>query len=407
MTGSDSFNAPTTLRAAALLIGCAAMVAPAAAGDAWTDLGGPLAGVSGDPLLVGAGTLKASTIASLTLSNAAPSSVAALFVSFDSNPAPFKGGVLQTLPLSLTVPVLTNGAGELSISFPTPLGLPAGFQFYVQSGIQDAAAILGVALSNAVQATVPEPAPFVESFLPISGGPGVPITLDGVGFSDDPAEVAVLVGGLLLTPVSGSTTTFTGTLPPVPDADIGPEPIQVFTGEGEMILSGGGDGDGYQLPAIPGITSVGSGFLWNNFNGSETVTTIDEFDKTNVPDSGGAFFINEYLPTTLFQNNEICLPLGSAAWTANTSVDLNFFIVLADGRLVAFSLNTVKLSVTSQVACASALATLINDLLDAQGLGLDLFALPVSDGAGGFLVKIFAGPTIVISGVCGSWAISR
>jgi Tol biopolymer transport system component len=121
----------------------------------WTDLGGPLAGVNGDPLLVGAGSMVAGDTGSLSLSSAAPSSLAALFVSFTSTPVPLKGGVLQAFPTSLQVNLFTNGAGSLTLPFVTPSGIPSGLNIYFQFLIPDAAAIHGVAFSNAVKALVP------------------------------------------------------------------------------------------------------------------------------------------------------------------------------------------------------------------------------------------------------------
>ncbi len=380
------------------------------AGDGWTDLGGALAGAGGDAILSGTGSLQPFSPATLVLGNASPLSPAALFVSFETNAVPFKGGTLQTVPLALTLPLTTDGNGSIAFGFAAPVGLPTGFDFFVQMAIQDSGAVKGVALSNALQAIIPEAAPVVQSFLPVMGGPGAPITIEGAGFSDDPADVAVLVGGLLLTPITGTSTSFVGKLPAVPPADVGSEPIQVVVGEGRMIGLGAnhGDGGGYQLPTIPGIVSTGTGMLWNNFNGEMSITTIDEFEKTDVSDDGGTgFFINEYLPNNVLTPTELRLPLGSIDWTATTTVQFNLFIVLDDGRKFAISLDEVKLDVTSQVACANALATVINELLEEAGVGSDLFALAVQVSPGVFEVRIFSFGSVGFSGVCGGWAVER
>lgn len=55
--------------------------------DAWSDQGNALAGVFGDPLLTGTGTLEAGSANSIDLSNAAQSATIAFFVFFASNPA--------------------------------------------------------------------------------------------------------------------------------------------------------------------------------------------------------------------------------------------------------------------------------------------------------------------------------
>jgi hypothetical protein len=122
----------------------------------WADLGSGLAGVSGVPSLVGTGTLVPGSTGDLTLTNAATSSLAVLFMSFANSPAPFKGGMLVTVPVFLAIGVTTTGAGAFALPWASwPPGLPAGTALYFQYGIQDAAAIFGVSLSNAVVGTTP------------------------------------------------------------------------------------------------------------------------------------------------------------------------------------------------------------------------------------------------------------
>lgn len=121
----------------------------------WTDLGSGLAGVSGIPSLVGAGTLVAGSAGSLTLSSANPSSPAVLFVSSANTPTPFMGGTLITVPVALVVNLNTNGSGGFSLPFNWPAGAPAGTSLYMQAAILDPVGPLGVALSNAVRAVTP------------------------------------------------------------------------------------------------------------------------------------------------------------------------------------------------------------------------------------------------------------
>jgi hypothetical protein len=129
--------------------GCSAPPSP------WTDLGSGLAGVSGLPQLTGVGSLQAGTPGSLTLANAAPSTLADLFVSTSSTPTPFKGGTLLTVPVLLTLPVATNSLGDVFLPWSAwPSGL-SGASLFFQFGIQDGAAVKGVALSNALRADVP------------------------------------------------------------------------------------------------------------------------------------------------------------------------------------------------------------------------------------------------------------
>ncbi len=98
--------------------------------------------------------MQAATPASIGLSNAAPSKPAALFISLASTPVPFKGGVLQTVPLLLSLNVFTDAAGSFLLPFTCP-SLPSGLQIWFQFAIKDPAAINGTSLSNAVKAKVP------------------------------------------------------------------------------------------------------------------------------------------------------------------------------------------------------------------------------------------------------------
>ena len=124
-------------------------------GFPWTNLGQPLAGVAGLPLLVGTGTLLPGSSGQLALEQAAPFAPAVLFASTEQHPMPFKGGVLVPLPVLLTVAMATNGEGELTLPWlACPPGLPSG-SLYLQLAIADASAVAGVSLSNAVRADLP------------------------------------------------------------------------------------------------------------------------------------------------------------------------------------------------------------------------------------------------------------
>ena len=122
----------------------------------WTNLESGLVGLTGIPSLVGNGTLVTGTSGVLGLTNARSSSLAALFVALSSTPAPFKGGVLVTVPVTLTVYVFTNALGSIQIPWAAwPAGIPSGTNLYFQYAIKDAAAVQGVSLSNGLKGTVP------------------------------------------------------------------------------------------------------------------------------------------------------------------------------------------------------------------------------------------------------------
>ena len=123
--------------------------------DTWMDLECALAGVNGDPMLNGSGSLADGSNNQVELSNAAPSATAGLFLALASTPVPFKGGTLKPFPFFDPVILITGAGGGITIPFVMPAGIPAGTELWVQWAIQDAAAIHGVALSNAILGVTP------------------------------------------------------------------------------------------------------------------------------------------------------------------------------------------------------------------------------------------------------------
>ena len=123
--------------------------------NAWTDQGGGLAGITGIPLLEGAGDLTVGSQNSVDLSNAAPNELAGVLWALGTAPISFKGGTVLPGPLQEVFYGTTSGAGAIPITFQMPSGVPAGTEIWVQWGIVDAAAIKGVSLSNAISGLVP------------------------------------------------------------------------------------------------------------------------------------------------------------------------------------------------------------------------------------------------------------
>ncbi|HEX5009552.1 MAG TPA: hypothetical protein VFY71_04050 [Planctomycetota bacterium] len=122
----------------------------------WTDLGFGLAGVDGIPMLHGSGSLVAGSSGGLALSLAQPSAPSLLFASLADTPAPFKGGVLHTLPPLAQVPLATSASGGWTLPWASwPAGIPAGLELYFQAAVSDTAALHGVSLSNVLKATQP------------------------------------------------------------------------------------------------------------------------------------------------------------------------------------------------------------------------------------------------------------
>ncbi|HXT50708.1 MAG TPA: right-handed parallel beta-helix repeat-containing protein [Thermoanaerobaculia bacterium] len=123
--------------------------------SAWVDLGSSLAGVAGPPLLFASGTLETGSPGTLALSSAAPAAFTVLFVSLSSAPLPFKCGTLVPLPPVAKFPLFTSGVGAIPLGWMSWPGGLSGLSVYFQYAIQDAGAVCGVALSNALRGDVP------------------------------------------------------------------------------------------------------------------------------------------------------------------------------------------------------------------------------------------------------------
>jgi len=118
--------------------------------DAWSDLGGGLAGSAAAPLVAGSGPLTPGSGNSLHLTGALPSSPATLVFGLAPLGAPFKGGTLVPMPW-LLVSLATNGSGALSLPFTWPAGAPALAALYFQFWITDPGAPAGLAASNGLE----------------------------------------------------------------------------------------------------------------------------------------------------------------------------------------------------------------------------------------------------------------
>ncbi len=121
----------------------------------WTDLGFADPGTFGDPFFVGTGSLALGSYNLIDLSNAFPSALAGLFISFTSTPVPFAGGTLVANPSLSPIFVTTSPLGTVPLPFLMPEGVPPGFQFFFQWAIQDGGSTAGIALSNAIRGDAP------------------------------------------------------------------------------------------------------------------------------------------------------------------------------------------------------------------------------------------------------------
>ena len=115
----------------------------------WTDMGHPLNGWAGLPLLTAFGTLSGGQPDSIDLTQARWSSPATLIVGLSQLNAPFKGGVMVPNPLLLLF-LGTNAIGEVHLPFVMPT-VPAGLSLYFQFWIQDSVGIAGYSASNGLK----------------------------------------------------------------------------------------------------------------------------------------------------------------------------------------------------------------------------------------------------------------
>ena len=118
----------------------------------WNHLVGGSFGQLGVPTLRGTGTLTANAPTSILLTNAQPSSIAALILGLSPQNLPLFGAlVVPQVDVSLLIS--TDAAGAGNYGFPWPPGVPAGTRLWGQCAVLDATQSFGVAVSNAVIAT--------------------------------------------------------------------------------------------------------------------------------------------------------------------------------------------------------------------------------------------------------------
>jgi hypothetical protein len=123
--------------------------------EPWFPIGCDLPGEGGAPLLAGSGPLLADSEGKLTLQAGAPSSPAVIFAALESQPIPFKGGVLTAFPPVLQALIVLDAAGGFSLGFRWPAAAPPGTEIYLHVAVVDPTTVEGVALSSALRARSP------------------------------------------------------------------------------------------------------------------------------------------------------------------------------------------------------------------------------------------------------------
>ena len=122
--------------------------------NAFDDLGGGVAGSAGPVVLASHSTLLGGEGVYFKLTGTPPSQPVVLILGSTQLGAPFKGGTLWPNP-SVLINLLTNGAGQLTLSTTWPAAIPSGFKLWAQYWNPDAGAVAGFAGSNGVRGTVP------------------------------------------------------------------------------------------------------------------------------------------------------------------------------------------------------------------------------------------------------------
>lgn len=117
-------------------------------------LGTGIEGTSGVPVFRGTGDLTPNSPLTITLENALPSTPATMFIGLSELAASFKGGTMVPSP-DFSVPLVTDGLGEITIDTTWPNGVPSGTELWYQVFQSDAAAVKGVAASNAIKSIAP------------------------------------------------------------------------------------------------------------------------------------------------------------------------------------------------------------------------------------------------------------
>jgi hydroxyacylglutathione hydrolase len=125
------------------------------AADPWVDLGLALPGSAGTPVLSATGSLIGQTNFTISLSGAAPGSVAFLLFGLGQVNAPFAGGTIVPSPDIIVGPFSTGSSGELDATFEWFPDVPAGLQNYWQIWIADGGAPMGWSATNALESTTP------------------------------------------------------------------------------------------------------------------------------------------------------------------------------------------------------------------------------------------------------------
>ncbi|GJM21322.1 MAG: hypothetical protein DHS20C15_12370 [Planctomycetota bacterium] len=165
--GGDAFGQAVAASSSRLIVGSPGDDEPSNAGSltafladiveqqVFFDLGLGLPGFFGQAVLDGIGTLEPDSSLSLSLTGAQPVSHAFVFLGFTQANTPLRGGTLvPSIDIALK-PIFLGFEGGFFLEGQWPVGIPAGFETYLQAWWVDPGGVLGVASSNALKAVAP------------------------------------------------------------------------------------------------------------------------------------------------------------------------------------------------------------------------------------------------------------
>jgi hypothetical protein len=121
----------------------------------WTLLGHGLGGTGGTPLLFGTGSLFAGAPFLLDVTGARPGAPLAVVAGTTTVYMPIAGGVLVPAPDLILGGFVTTVSGTWSLPATWPIGVPPGSIFFLQAGIDDPTAPVGIAATNALKFVTP------------------------------------------------------------------------------------------------------------------------------------------------------------------------------------------------------------------------------------------------------------
>ena len=139
---------------ASMFVGVGDVVYHASSAVPWTILGGASAGTSGEPCLLGSGTLIPGEPTALYLFDAPPSVAGLLVLGFHELNLSLFGGTLIPQP-DVLVSLPIDADGRVKVGGPWPGGVPVGTKVYFQYWLPDAGGVGGYASSNGLRLLVP------------------------------------------------------------------------------------------------------------------------------------------------------------------------------------------------------------------------------------------------------------